>query len=148
MTNMVVLIGNVGADPQSRSTQSGGTVTQVSLATSRRWNDKNTGEAREETEWHRVTCFNGLAANVAKYVRKGSKISVQGSIHYTSWVGQDGEKKYGTEIRADQVEFLSKAPEAQREEPAAPPARKPRAAKKPAPALVNDYNDLDDDVPF
>ena len=148
MTNMVVLIGNVGADPQSRSTQSGGTVTQVSLATSRRWNDKNTGEAREETEWHRVTCFNGLADNVAKYVRKGSKISVQGSIHYTSWVGQDGEKKYGVEIRADQVEFLSKVPEAKREEPAAP-ARKPRAAKKPAPALAGDFSDdLDDDVPF
>ena len=117
MTNIVLIVGNLGADPAARST-SGGDITTITVATSRRWNDKNTGEVREETEWHRVTCFNGLADNVAKYVRKGSKISVQGSIHYTSSVGQDGEKKYGVEIRADQVEFLSKAPE--------PSAKNPR----------------------
>ena len=148
MTNMAVLIGNVGADPISRSTQSGGTVTQVSLATSRRWNDKNTGETQEETEWHRITCFNGLGDIVAKFVRKGSKISVRGSIHYTSWTSPDGEKKYGVEIRADAVEFLSKAPEAKRDEPAALPARKPRASAK-KPALAGNFADgLDDDVPF
>ena len=146
MTNMVILIGNVGADPEVRATRTGGSVAQVSLATSRRWNDKNTGEVREETEWHRVTCFNGLADNVGKYVRKGSKISVQGSIHYTSWTGQDGEKRYGVEIRADQIEFLSKAPAPKQEEPAAP-AKRRAPAKKPAPAgSFND--DLDDVVPF
>jgi len=147
MTNMVVLIGNVGADPVIRSTASGGTVAQISLATSRRWNDKTTGEVREETEWHRITFFNGRADTVAKHVRKGMKISVQGRIHYTSWVGEDGAKKYGTEILADDFEFLSKAPAPRQEEPAEEPAKKSRAkAKKPA--FVDSFADLDDDVPF
>ncbi|QYE33159.1 single-stranded DNA-binding protein (plasmid) [Polymorphobacter sp. PAMC 29334] len=144
MTNLVIIIGNAGADPVSRSIQAGGTVTSLSVATSTKWTDKNTGEIKEQTEWHRVTCFNGLGTNVAKYVRKGSKVSIQGRLHYTSWTGTDGATKYGVEILADSVEFLTPAPKAgdapKRETRTETPAR--------TPATTGGLDDLDDDVPF
>ena len=147
MTNVVLLVGNVGQDPTRRTTQGGTTITSMSVATSRRYKN-SAGETQEETEWHRVTCFNGLGEVCAKYVRQGSKVSVQGRIHYSKWTDSDGTVRYGCEIYADNVEFLSKAPAAD-EEPAdeladepAPKAR--RSAKKPAMADA----DLEDDVPF
>ena len=108
MTNIVVIVGNVGQDPTTRATQ-GGNVTSISVATERRWNTTG-GEARKETEWHKVTCFNGLGTNVGKYVRKGSKVSVQGRLHYTKWTDKDGAERYGVEIIAETVDFLTKAP--------------------------------------
>ena len=110
MTNIVLIVGNLGADPATRST-SGGDIITITVATSRRWNDKNTGEAKSETEWHRVTCFNGLGKNVAKYTRKGSKVSVQGRLHYSKWQAQDGTDRYGVEIYADEINFLDRRPE-------------------------------------
>ena len=109
MTNIVILIGNLGADPVTRST-SGGDITSINVATTRRWNTKD-GERREETEWHRVTCFNGIGKAVAKCLRKGSKISVQGRLHYSKWQAQDGTEKYGVEIYADEINFLDPKPE-------------------------------------
>ena len=103
MTNIVVLVGNVGADPKTRGTNGG--VVSLSVATERRFTTN--GETRKETEWHQVTCFNGLGANVAKYVRKGSKISVQGRLHYTKWTDKDGTERYGVEIVAETVDFLT-----------------------------------------
>ena len=103
-----------------------------------------TGEIKEQTEWHRVTCFNGLGTNVAKYVRKGSKVSIQGRLHYSSWTGPDGVTKYGVEILADTVEFLTPAPKA-----GDTPKRdtgKTAAARQPA--MAGGLDDLDDDVPF
>lgn len=147
MTNIVILVGNVGQDPETRATRGGSNITTVSLATSRRWKN-DAGERQEETEWHRVTCFNGLGKNVAEYVRKGSKISVQGRIHYTSWTDNDGVKRYGTEIYANEIEFLSKAPEAQepeRQPTPKTPARGRGKAKVAEPDL--DVN-VDDDIPF
>ena len=108
MTNIVVIVGNVGADPITRATQ-GGNVTSISVATERRWNTP-AGEAKKETEWHKVICFNGLGTNVGKYVRKGSKVSVQGRLHYTKWTDKDGTERYGVEIIAETVDFLTKAP--------------------------------------
>ena len=144
MTNLVIIIGNAGADPVSRNTQAGGNVTSLSVATSTKWTDKNTGEIKEQTEWHRVTCFNGLGTNVAKYVRKGSKVSIQGRLHYSSWAGPDGVTKYGVEILADTVGFLTPAPKAgdtpKREQRPAAPAQQP--------AMAGGHDDLDDDVPF
>ncbi len=108
MTNIVVIVGNVGADPKTRSTQGGANITSISVATERRWTSN--GETKKETEWHQVTCFNGLGTNVAKYVRKGSKVSVNGRLHYTSWTDKDGTTRYGVEIIAETVDFLTKAP--------------------------------------
>ena len=109
MTNIVLIVGNLGADPVTRST-SGGDITTISVATTRRWNTKD-GDKREETEWHRVICFNGLGKTVAKYTRKGSKVSVQGRLHYSKWQAQDGTDKYGVEIYADEVGFLDRKSE-------------------------------------
>jgi len=97
--NKVILVGNVGRDPESRSFQNGGKVVNLSIATSESWKDKNTGEKREKTEWHRVAIFNEGLANIAeRYVRKGAKIYIEGQLQTRKWQGQDGEDRYSTEI--------------------------------------------------
>lgn len=113
MQNLVILAGNVGAAPETRSTQSGTKITSFSLATSRPKRDsegkvlKENGRRVEETEWHRITCFNGVAKTVGEYVEKGQKVMVRGRIHYTRWTDQENIERYGVEIIADEVTFLS-----------------------------------------
>ena len=109
MTNIVILVGNVGADPESRTTGSGASITNFPVATSRRYRN-DAGELVEQTEWHRITAFNGLGKTIAQYVRKGMKVSVQGRLHYSKWTDQAGQTRYGVDIYASEVEFLSKAP--------------------------------------
>lgn len=99
--NKVILIGNLGADPDVRYMPSGDPVATVRLATSESWKDKNTGEAREQTEWHRVVFFRGLAEVVKQYLRKGSKIYVEGKLRTRKWQGQDGVERYTTEVVVD-----------------------------------------------
>ncbi|MES2625503.1 MAG: single-stranded DNA-binding protein [Pseudomonadota bacterium] len=103
--NKVILVGNVGQDPETRYMPNGGAVTNVTIATSETWKDKNTGEQQERTEWHRVVFYQKLAEIVAEYVKKGSKIYVEGSLRTRSWE-QEGVKKYTTEIIADQMQML------------------------------------------
>ena len=103
--NKVILVGNVGQDPETRYLQSGGAVTNLTLATSETWKDKNTGENQERTEWHRVSFFNRLAEIVAEYVKKGSKLYVEGSLRTRSWE-QDGVKRYTTEIIASEMQMI------------------------------------------
>jgi single-strand DNA-binding protein len=99
MYNRVELIGYVGADPEMRNTQSGKKVANLRMATSERWTDKASGEKREKTEWHRIVCFNeGIAGVIEKYVKKGSKIQVVGSLQTREWDDQQGVKRYTTEI--------------------------------------------------
>ena len=100
--NKVILVGNVGRDPEVRSLAGGnGTVTTLSLATSEQWKDKNTGQMTEQTEWHRVVFYNRLAEIAAEYVRKGSKIYVEGSLHTRKWQDKNtGQDRYSTEIKA------------------------------------------------
>ena len=114
MQNLVILAGNVGATPETRTTQGGTKITQFSLATSRAKRDSDgktmkDGDGRrvEDTEWHRITCFNGIGKTVAEYVEKGQKVMVRGRIHYTRWTDQDKVERYGVEIIADEVTFLS-----------------------------------------
>lgn len=97
--NKVILVGNLGRDPEVRSLQDGTRVANLSLATSENWRDRQTGERRERTEWHRVVIFNDKLAEVAeKYLRKGSKIYVEGQLQTRKWTGQDGQDKYSTEV--------------------------------------------------
>ena len=96
--NKVILIGNLGADPEVRYMPSGDAVANVNIATSESWKDKNTGEAKERTEWHRVVFFGKVAEVVDKYVKKGSKIYVEGQLRTRKWQGQDGQDRYTTEI--------------------------------------------------
>ncbi len=146
MTNIVLIVGNVGQDPVARSTQSGSTITSLSVATSRKFRN-SAEELVEETEWHRVTCFNGLGKNVAKYVVKGMKVAIEGRLHYTKWTDNDGVERYGVEIYADKVDFLTKPREQEApaaDEPEAPPAKGRGRAKKQADADL----ELADDIPF
>lgn len=103
--NKVILVGNVGQDPETRYMPNGGAVTNLSIATSEAWKDKNSGEQQERTEWHRVVFYQRLAEIVAEYVKKGSKIYVEGSLRTRSWE-QDGVKRYATEIIANEMQML------------------------------------------
>jgi single-strand DNA-binding protein len=104
--NKVILVGNVGQDPEMKYMPSGGAVTNVSVATSESWKDKQTGQPQERTEWHRVVFFNRLAEIVGEYVRKGSKIYIEGSLRTRKWQGQDGQDRYTTEIVASEMQML------------------------------------------
>jgi len=99
--NKVILIGNLGADPEVRYTPSGGAVTNVRLATSESWKDKNTGEPQERTDWHRVVFFGRLAEIAGQYLRKGSKVYVEGKLRTRKWQGQDGQDRWTTEVVVD-----------------------------------------------
>lgn len=107
--NKVILVGNVGQDPEIRYTADGRPIANFSVATSETWNDKNSGEKKEKTEWHRVVVFGKLAELCGKYVAKGSQVYVEGKLQTRKWQGQDGQDKYTTEIVVDMrgvVQFL------------------------------------------
>jgi single-strand DNA-binding protein len=103
--NKATLIGNLGADPEIRSTNSGTPVATLSIATSRRWTSRS-GEQQEKTEWHRVVCWDKLADIAQRYLKKGDRVYIEGSIEYRQWEGQDGQTKYTTEIRAREMIML------------------------------------------
>jgi single-strand DNA-binding protein len=97
--NKVILIGNLGKDPEIRSMQSGDKVASFSIATSENWKDKTTGEKKEKTEWHRISCFNqGLVKVIESYVKKGSKVYIEGQLETRKWTDKDGQEKYSTEV--------------------------------------------------
>ena len=104
--NKVILIGNLGQDPETKFLPSGGAVTNISLATSESWKDKQTGQMQERTEWHRVVFFNKLAEIAGEYLKKGSKVYVEGSLRTRKWQGQDGQDRYTTEIVASEMQML------------------------------------------
>ena len=104
--NKVILIGNLGADPETRFMPSGGAVTNIRLATSETWKDRQSGQQQERTEWHRVVFFNKLGEIAGEYLKKGSKVYVEGSIRTRKWQGQDGQDRYTTEIVANEMQML------------------------------------------
>lgn len=134
--NKVILIGNLGKDPEVRYMPSGAAVTNVTLATSETWKDKQSGEMQERTEWHKVVFFNRLAEIAGQYLRKGAKVYVEGSLRTRKWQGKDGQDHYTTEIVASELQMLDgKGEPRQQREPAQQPAGEPSA-------------DFDDDIPF
>jgi single-strand DNA-binding protein len=104
--NKVIIVGNCGQEPETRFMPSGGAVTNLSIATSESWKDKTSGEPQERTEWHRVVFFNRLAEIAGEYVKKGSKLYVEGSLRTRKWQGQDGQDRYTTEIVASEMQML------------------------------------------
>ncbi|MEQ1439432.1 single-stranded DNA-binding protein [Fontimonas sp. SYSU GA230001] len=153
--NKVILIGNLGKDPETRYFPSGDAVANATLATTESWKDKQTGEMKEATEWHNLVFPGKLAEIAGKYLKKGSKIYVEGSIRTRSWE-KDGQKRYTTEIRVQDMQMLDGKPGggtgAMGEErgsherrPAAGPGRAPAAA---APAADMDGSFEEDDIPF
>lgn len=104
--NRVTLIGNIGKDPETKYMPSGGAVTNITVATSESWKDKNTGQQQERTEWHRVVFFNKVAEIAGEYLRKGSKVYIEGSLRTRKWQDQSGADKYTTEIVANEMQML------------------------------------------
>src|SRR6056300_801500 len=104
--NKVIIVGNLGQDPETRHMPSGGAVTNLSIATSETWKDKQTGEQKENTEWHRVVFFNRLAEIAGEYLKKGSKVYVEGRLQTRKWQDKDGNDRYSTEIVANEMQML------------------------------------------
>ena len=149
--NKVILVGNLGRDPEMRSFPNGDQVANVTLATTDKWKDKQSGEPREHTEWHRLV-FNGRLAEIAgQYLRKGSQIYVEGSIRTRKWQDQSGQDRYATEVRVDQMQMLGGRQDAdsgERQPSRAAPARSPAPPRAPAPSQGSGFDDMDDDIPF
>lgn len=139
--NKTIIIGNLGQDPETRYLPSGGAVTNISVATSESWKDKETGQKQERSEWHRIVFFNRLAEIAGEYLKKGSKVYIEGSLRTRQWE-KDGQKMYTTEIVAKEMQMLdSKGAHASTN--SAPSAQQSRPRDKPAAD-----NDFDDDIPF
>ena len=151
--NKVILVGNLGQEPEHRVLPSGGGVTNISIATSESWKDKNTGEMQERTEWHRVVFFNRLAEIAAEYLRKGSKVYVEGSLRTRKWQDQSGQDRYTTEIVAEDMQLLggrgdSGGTGSYQNRPAAQPAPSGQQSVGDQGGGAPPMGDFDDDIPF
>lgn len=149
--NKAILIGNLGADPETRYTTSGDAVTSVRLATTDNWTDKASGEKREATEWHRVVFYRRLAEVAGQYLKKGAQVYLEGRIKTRKWQDKDGQDRYTTEIEATEMKMLGRrgddsgngsAPADDHQDPFAPQPE--QRQRRP----VNNVADLDDDIPF
>ena len=163
--NKVILVGHLGKDPEVRYTASGDPIANLTVATSESWKDKATGEKKEQTEWHRCSCFGKLAEICGQWLKKGAQVYIEGSLRTRKWQDKDGQDRYTTEIRADEMKMLGR-----REGGDAPmrggegggweagsqsaPARQPAApAQRPQPQAAppqqsGGFGDFDDDIPF
>ena len=148
--NKVIIVGNLGADPEVRYTPGGSAVTTLSVATSDSWKDKQTGEQQERTEWHRIVMFNRLAEIAGEYLRKGSKIYIEGRLQTRKWQDQSGQDRYTTEIVANDMQMLDSRGGSSDFTPSSKPAaaggQKGAPAAPAAPAATADS--FDDDIPF
>ncbi|MCK9507697.1 MAG: single-stranded DNA-binding protein [Pigmentiphaga sp.] len=162
--NKVILVGNLGRDPEVRYSPDGAAICNVSIATTSNWKDRNTGERREETEWHRVVFYNRLAEIAGEYLKKGRSVYVEGRLKTRKWQGQDGQERYTTEIVADQMQMLGGREGGGMSEgggyggdaPASRPSRPAPQQQQQAPAaparqqssMAPNFADMDDDIPF
>jgi single-strand DNA-binding protein len=158
--NKVIIVGNLGRDPETRYMPNGEAVTNVAVATTESWKDKNSGEKKELTEWHRITFYRKLAEIAGQYLKKGSQVYVEGRLQTRKWTDKDGVERYTTEIIADTMQMLGSrqgmgggapmdddygsAPAPRQNASAGSGGGAPRGASKPAP----NFNDMDDDIPF
>jgi len=151
--NKVILVGNCGSDPETRYLPSGGAVTNITVATSESWKDKQSGQQQERTEWHRIVFFNKLAEIAGEYLHKGSKVYLEGSLRTRQWE-KDGVKRYTTEIVASDMQMLDSRSGSDASSGQSPaPSRSSTAAATKSPASSNDspsasFDDFDDDIPF
>ncbi len=151
--NKVIIIGNLGRDPETRYMPDGGAITNISVATTDKWKDKN-GEMQEKTEWHRVAFFGKLAEIAGEYLKKGSQVYVEGRLQTRKWQDKDGQDKYTTEIVANQMQMLGSrqgmgggsAPDMGERESGG--ASRPAASKPAAAKTGGKFDDFRDDIPF
>ena len=140
--NKVILIGNLGRDPEVRYSPNGGAIANITLATSDSWKDKNTGEQVEKTEWHRVVFFRRLAEIAGEYLKKGSKVYIEGKLQTRKWQDKEGNDRYTTEVVANEMQMLDSRGGSASYGQGEPAAAQPMS-QEPAPA-----GDFDDDIPF
>lgn len=156
--NKVILVGNLGADPETRYAPSGDAIANIRLATTDRWRDKASGEMREQTEWHRVSFYGKLAEIAGQYLRKGSQVYIEGSLRTRKWQDQSGQDRYTTEIRADQMQMLGRR-EGMGDAPVrtsddfdsgarSRPAPSGGGSARPSAPPAGGLGDFDDDIPF
>ena len=150
--NKVILVGNLGADPENRTSQTGNAITNISVATSESWKDKSTGQQQERTEWHRVVFFNRLAEIAAEYLRKGSKVYVEGSLRTRKWQDQNGQDRYTTEVVGNEMQMLdSRGMSGDQSEGGTqwtPPSQsQPQSQPQPT-SGGGGFDPVDDDIPF
>ena len=149
--NKVIIVGNLGKDPETRYAPSGDAVTNIVVATTETWKDKASGEKREATEWHRVVFFGKLAEIAGQYLKKGSQVYLEGKLKTRKWQDKDGQDRYTTEINADEMKMLGSKGDGQQQEgqrpqqtQQRPPANTQRQPQGPA----GGFSDMDDDIPF
>ena len=146
--NKVIIVGNVGRDPETRRLPSGDAVTNISIATTDRYRDKQSGEMRENTEWHRVAFFGKVAEIAEKYLKKGSQVYVEGRLRTRKWTDQSGQEKYSTEIVAETMQMLGgKAPGSSDMSGMGGAAPSAMSQSRPS-AAPSHISDIDDDIPF
>jgi single-strand DNA-binding protein len=150
--NKVIIVGNLGADPETRYTPGGDAVTNIRVATTDKWKDKASGEMKEATEWHRISFFGRLAEVAGEYLKKGSQVYVEGSLRTRKWQDKDGQDRYSTDIRADVMQMLGRREGggAPRDE-GAPRGGESKGGGEPKPAQkkpAGKFDDMEDDIPF
>lgn len=146
--NKVILVGNLGADPEVRYLPNGDAVTNIRVATSESWKDKATGEKKELTEWHRVVFYRKLAEIAGQYLKKGSQVYIEGRLRTRKWQGQDGQDRYTTEIEAQEMQMLGRREGMGGDMPreaGTRPAARPAASSAPG---NGGFDDVEDDIPF
>lgn len=163
--NKVILVGNLGQEPETKYTANGSAITNVSVATSETWKDKQSGQQQERTEWHRVVFFNRLAEIAGEYLRKGSKVYIEGALRTNKWQDQQGNDRYSTDIVASEMQMLdtrnennmgggyqpnqqTAAPNQQSAPPSAPQQPRQQPAQQAPQAPSHDMDAFDDDIPF
>ncbi len=159
--NKVIIVGNLGRDPETRYMPNGEAVTNVAVATTESWKDKNSGDKKEITEWHRITFYRKLAEIAGQYLKKGSSVYIEGRLQTRKWTDKDGVERYTTEIIADTMQMLGGRPgagggSASMDDDYGSSAPAPRqssgggssAARPAAKPAASNFNDMDDDIPF
>ena len=148
--NKVILVGTLGKDPETKTFANGGSLTQFSIATSETWTDKTTGERKEQTEWHNIVLQNKLGEIAQQYLRKGSKVYIEGSLNTRKWTDQNGQERYTTQIKGQQMQMLDSAngnnqQQSQPQQQSSYTPKQPTYAKNPQ---AQPPAKLDDDLPF
>jgi len=154
--NKVILIGNLGRDPETRYMPNGEAVTNITIATTETWKDRTSGERQEKTEWHRVTFYRRLAEIAGEYLKKGSQVYIEGRLETRKWTDKEGKDRYTTEVIAAEMKMLGSRPgggmpnyDASEETGSRPPAAKAAAGgSRPAAKTPGGITDMDDDIPF
>lgn len=152
--NKVILVGNLGRDPEVKYNGEGSAICNISIATTSSWKDKTTGEKREETEWHRVVFYNRLAEIAGEYLKKGRPVYIEGRLKTRKWTGQDGQDKFTTEIIADQMQILGgrdeQAPQGQQQPRQAPQQQQNsyEQQSRGGGTMTDNLADMDDSIPF